>query len=686
MAETGTVNIERLSVEDGTVALLTIDFPPVNAGSLAMRSALLAALRDAAGTEGLTGLVLTGAGGNFVGGADLTEFDAPAQPPHLPEVIELIETCPVPVVAAIDGAALGGGFEIALGCDARVATGKAIVGLPEVTLGLIPGAGGTLRTQRLVGQAETIALITSGRRVRAAEALTLGLVDAVTEADLLEAALAFLRAMPGKRILRDLPAKPCEQADINSVEAAAMAKARGSEAVADAIQAIRDSAALPVDEALARERESSLRLRRSEQSQALRHLFFAERAAGRPPAGAQPRDVKTVGIVGGGRMGQGIAIAFAKRGYAVRLAERNPEFLQKALDAIAGSAGDMEARGHAESASAITDAITGSGLEQFGDCGLVVEAIIEDRNAKIALFRQLDTIVGDQAVLATNTSYLDIDEIAAATVHPERVAGLHFFNPAHVMRLVEVVRTMRSDPDTLATLLTVARRLGKVPVLAGVCDGFIGNRIFAAYRRQCEFLLEEGALPEQVDAAMTAFGMPLGPFAVFDLTGLEIAWARRKRQAPSRNPKARYVSIPDTLCEAGRLGRSAGKGWYDYSEAKRGTPDPAVTAIIEATSASKGIIRRAIGEAEIQSRLLAATINEACHLLAEGIAERASDVDVVLVRGYGFPALKGGPLFWASRRDRGTMRKSVQAMVEASGHGFDAAPNLDAVLDSLNPG
>ncbi|ADZ71583.1 3-hydroxyacyl-CoA dehydrogenase NAD-binding domain-containing protein [Polymorphum gilvum] len=678
----GRVHVERRSHgAAGTIAVVTIDFPPVNAGSKAMREAVKAAFVEIGVDGTLAGAVLTGAGGNFVGGADIREFDAPAQPPHLPEVIAAIEACPFPVVAAIDGAALGGGYELALGCDARVATPKAVVGLPEVTLGLIPGAGGTLRLSRLVDEARAIELVTSGRRVKAAEALDLGLVDAVANGDLIEAAVTHLATLGGqKRRLRDQPVVSCAPAAVERAATEATKKGRGAEAVAAAITAIRDSVTLPVDEALARERETSLRLRREPQSQALRHLFFAEKAAMKLPEGATPLSVRTVGVVGAGRMGQGIVLAFARRGFTVHLAERDPSVLAAGLSAIGETAASLEAEGRIPSAAALMETVLGGDVPAMADCDLVVEAIFEDMDAKKALFGELDKLLPETAILATNTSYLDINEIAAATARPERVGGLHFFNPAHVMRLIEVVRADRTSLETLSTLLDVGRRIGKLPVVARVGEGFIGNRIFAAYREQCEFLIEEGAYPQDVDRAMRAFGMAMGPFAVFDLAGLDISWARRKRLAPLRDPKNRYVEIADRLCEAGRFGRKTGMGWYLYPPGSRGDVDPQVTAVIEACAASKGIVRRTIPDDEIRARLLASMVNEAALLLGEGIAERASDVDLVLVNGYGFPALKGGPLHWAARQPRTEFLTSVDAMVAASGPGVKRAGNLEAVL------
>ncbi len=676
---TDTVHVEYRTAAKGDIAVLTIDFPPVNAGSTAMRTALMAAL-EGLDPARLAGVVLTGAGGNFVGGADIREFDAPAVPPHLPDVLAKIEDLPVPVVAAMEGAALGGGYELALGCDARVAAPRAVVGLPEATLGLIPGSGGGVRVSRLVGEVRAIELVTSGRRVKSAEALELGMIDAIAEGDVVEAAIAHLETMNGqKRILRDLPARPGEPEAVEAAKAAALKKGRGSLAVAEAIDAVRQAQTLPVGEALAAERETSLRIRRGPQSRALRHLFFAERAATKLPEGVEPGKVETVGIVGGGRMGQGIALAFAQAGLTVRIAERDATFMANAMKALEAAAEDLAARGRIGSAQGLMERLLPGELEAMADCDLVVEAIIEDMDAKKTLFRQLDQILSDDAILATNTSYLDIDEIAAATKLPGRVAGLHFFNPANVMRLVEVIDADATTPEVLATLVALAKRIRKLPVVAKVGEGFIGNRVFAAYRQQAEFLIEEGALPWEVDAAIEGFGFAMGFFKVYDLAGLDIAWARRKRLAPTRDPKARYVEIPDVLCEMERFGRKTGSGWYDYASGKP-VPDPKTEEVIANEMARKGIEARQFTADEIVSRIMAAIVNEAALLLGEGIAARASDVDIVLVNGYGFPKLKGGPLHWAAAQPREAFLASVAAMAEASGHGIEPAANLEAVL------
>ncbi len=680
----GTVHVETRAAGPETIfTLITLDYPPLNIGSQAMRADLARAIAGLRDTPDLLGIVLRGANGNFVAGSDIREFDAPPRPPHLPDIIAALEAFPKPVVAAIEGTALGGGFELALGCDARVAAPGAVIGLPEVSLGLIPGAGGTQRVPRLTGQARAIDLITSGRRLGAAEALSSGLVDAVAGEDLIDGAVAYLRRLAGaKRVLTALPVPPDSPEAVAGAEQEALRRARGKDAVAEAIAAIRDAGTQPPDAGLAAERERSLRLRKGPQCKALRHLFLAERAALKGPAEGRRQPLETVGVVGAGRMGQGIALALAGAGLTVRLAERDEDALAAGIEALSQTAHDLAVRGRIPAAGALTARIHGGPLEAMADCDLIVEAILEDMGAKTTLFTRLDALVRPDAILATNTSYLDIDRIAAATARPERVAGLHFFNPAHVMRLVEVIRAARTTPDAVASLVALCRRLGKIPLIAGVGEGFIGNRIFSAYRRHCEFLLEEGCQPNDVDRAMRAFGMAMGPFAVFDLAGLDIAWATRKRLAPTRDPRTRYVDIPDRLCERGRFGRKTGKGWYDYTSDPKGIPDHEVRALIEEAVREKARPQVPLSDDAIRNRLLAAMVNEAALVLEDGIAGRAADIDLVMVHGYGFPALTGGPLHWAAHQPHDAILEAVTAMAEAEGHGARIAPSLPALLDA----
>lgn len=632
------------------ILVVTIDNPPVNATSSDVRSGLEKMLAHAESASGVTSIVITGAGKTFIGGADIREFGKPVVKPTLPAVIEKIETLSKPVVAALNGAALGGGLEVALACHYRVAAPTVQVGLPEVKLGIVPGAGGTQRLPRLIGIPAALDLIASGRSAKAEEALSLGIIDKIAQSDLLEAAVSAARKLVGKPLRRtgESTVATADPAEIEKASAKILAKARGQKAPAEAARLVASSAR-PLGEGLADERNTFLALRDSREAAALRHVFFAEREASKVDGleGIEPRPVKTIGICGLGLMGSGIAVAALGAGYTVIGLDQTLETAEKGRKRVIGllernlASGRLDRADFEAQKGCLSVTVSDSDL---APCDLVVEAVFDDLAVKTDLFRRLDKVIRPDAVLATNTSYLNPDEIAAATAYPERVLGMHFFSPAHVMRLLEVVRCAKTAPDVLATGLAVARKLRKLPVVTGVTEGFIGNRIFSAYRREAEFLLEDGALPHEVDAALEDYGFPMGLFAVYDMAGLEIAWARRKRQAATRAPSERYVEIADTLCEMGRLGQKAGRGWYAYPDGKK-TVDPDVTAIIEAARARKGITPRTFSRDEILERMLSAMAAEGEALLAEGIAARASDIDLVMINGYGFPAHKGGPMF-----------------------------------------
>jgi 3-hydroxyacyl-CoA dehydrogenase len=644
----------RGTVSNG-VLLIEIDHAPVNALSTDVRKGLLAALAHGETAADVVAMVITGAGNIFIGGADIREFGAPPADPVLPTVLAAIENAAKPVVAAINGAALGGGLEVALATHRRIAGPAATLALPEVKLGIVPGAGGTQRLPRLIGIPAAIDLIATGRIASAAEALELGIVDRIEGGDLRAAAIAEARALVGTDVRRvgasAVPAAATEA--IDAAASKALARARGQNAPQEAVRLVRLSAERPFAEGLAEERRTFLSLRGSEQAAALRHVFFAERAAAKIPGleDVKPSKVDTIGVVGLGLMGSGIATCALDAGFTVIGIEPSEDAAAKGRSRIEGlldralQSGRMDAAGKADRLRRLT---TNAKFESLDNADLVIEAVFDDLAVKTDLFARLDGIVRPDAILATNTSYLDPDQIAAATTRPERVLGLHFFSPANVMRLLEVVRCGRTAPDVLATGLAVAKRLRKLPIVCGVTEGFISNRIFSAYRREAEFLLEDGALPQQIDAAMETYGFAMGPFAVFDLAGLEIAWARRKRQAATRDPKARYVDIADHLCEAGRFGLKAGRGWYRYRDGKREV-DPEVTALIEQRRAAKGLTARSISDDEIRQRLLGAMAAEGAVLLSESIAARASDIDLVMINGYGFPAHKGGPMFAAEQ-------------------------------------
>ncbi|NLS06060.1 3-hydroxyacyl-CoA dehydrogenase [Rhizobium sp. P32RR-XVIII] len=635
------------------VLVVTIDNPPVNATSLSVRSGLMAALDYAAAEDAVRGIVITGAGKTFIGGADIKEFGKPPEAPLLPDVYLRIEQFGKPVVAAVNGAALGGGCELTLACHGRVAASAASFGLPEVKLGIVPGAGGTQRLPRLVGFVAAVEMIGTGRSLKASEALGIGLIDRIAAEALVADASALVDAMAGGELRRTgaLVAKTISDADIDAAGAKILAKARGQAAPVEALRLVKAAMTLPFADGLAEERRTFLRLRDSQEAAALRHVFFAERAAGKVERleKVTPRDIRCVGVVGTGLMGSGIAVSALNAGYQVIGVEQSEEGAAKGHERIAGlldkavQTGRLDAAGREERLRRLTVV---SDLNALRDADLVIEAVFDDFDVKTDLFRHLDDVVRTDAILATNTSYLDPDAIATATCHPERVVGLHFFSPANIMRLVEVVNCARTESEVLVTAMTFAKRLGKLAIVCGVTEGFIGNRVFSAYRREAELMVEDGALPHEIDQAMEAYGFPMGLFAVYDMAGLEIAWARRKRQAAKRDPNARYVDIADRLCEAGRFGQKSGRGWYAYPDGKR-TVDPDVTALVVTERTRKGIKPRSLTADEIMTRLLRAMADEGQTLLSEGIAIRASDIDLVMINGYGFPAHKGGPMFAA---------------------------------------
>lgn len=638
---------------DGDIAILTINSPPVNATSHAVRAALAQRLAEANADEKVGAIVLACAGRTFVAGADVKEFGAPPKRPYLTEVADAIENSGKPVVAAVHGTALGGGFELAMAAHARVAAADTEFGLPEVRLGIVPGAGGTQRLPRLVGIPKAIEFVSSGRRIPAQEAHAVGIVDQLVEENLLGAAVDVARSLLGTEPRRtgslSLPA--FDRAEADRQTAAVERKARGQSSPGHAARLVLLASEMDLRDGLAAERASFLELVSSDQSRALRHVFAAERAAAKVPGleGVEPRKVESIGVVGAGMMGAGIAVSFLEAGYRVLVVERDEDAAEAGRARIEALYERMRKSGRIDE-DALTERRGRIGIfserSALADCDLVIEAVFDDLAVKQELFAALSAIVRRDAVLATNTSYLDPDQIAAAVTSPDRFLGLHFFSPANVMRLVEVVRTATVAGDVLATGLAVVKRMSKLGVVSGVCEGFIGNRIFTAYRQQCDFMLEEGALPHEIDGALEGFGFPMGPYAVNDLAGLDISWARRKRNAASRHPDERYVVIGDRLCEAGRFGQKAGKGYYAYEDGRR-TADPDVTAVIEAASREAGLTRRTIGAEEIVSRVSGAIVAEGRAILDEGIALRPSDIDLVLISGYGYPAWRGGPMYRA---------------------------------------
>lgn len=660
-------------VRDG-VALLAIDNPPVNASTQAVRAGLLDGVRRAAADDAVVGIVIAGEGPNLIAGSDLGEFSAPSLPePQLPEVITAIEACPKPVVAAVSGATLGGGLELALGCDGRVAAASSIVGFPEVTLGMIPGAGGTQRTLRLVGPTKTIDLVTSGRRVAVTEPLGRALMDEVVDGDPTEAALARARTCREKRNLMDEPPILDEPGEIEAAAQAAITHAQGTPEVVAAVGAVLAGLALPPGRALDHERREFTRLRTSTDSAALRHGFFATMAAKRANRPSAPIDLRSVAVVGAGTMGRGIARAFQEAGLRVTLYDENGEAARAAQRQLAAAQESLVQRGTLDASEAAERAMRVDVADTFdGLAGhdLYIEAVFEEIEVKSKVLAALEGLATD-APLATNTSYLDIEQLADSLRSPERLVGMHFFSPAHRTRVLEVIGTERTSPTSTDAALVAARLLGKQAIRSRPGPGFIGNRIYNAYRWQCELMLEEGALPQQIDAAMEDFGFAMGPFAVWDMSGLDIACRMRRATASDRDPAARYPEAAEVLCDQGRLGQKTGLGWYRYDDGSRSpVVDPAVAELVETIARRKGVARRTFSAREISRRALLTMANEASLLLEEGISERAADVDLMLVLGYGFPTRRGGIGFWARRQDRQALERELDELARITGPGF----------------
>lgn len=636
------------------VGIVTVNSPPVNALSAAVRGGILECIKAAIADPAIKGIVLTCAGRTFIAGADITEFGKPPKPPALNDVLAEIENSPKPVVAAIHGTALGGGLEVALACHFRVAVKEAKLGLPEVKLGLLPGAGGTQRLPRAVGPELAVKMIVGGDPIGASEALKHGLIEEIVEGPTLGAELFVRKLVAEKRPLRRLrdddskiAAAKADRSIFTNAVAAMTKKARGLEAPFAAADAVGYAIDLPFDEGLKKEREGFLELVASDQSKAQRYAFFAEREAAKiagVPEGTKSRPVNRVAILGAGTMGGGIAMSFANAGIPVTLIETGEEQLKRGMGIMqknweaTAARGGIPADAPAKRMALINGVV---GIENVGDADLVIEAVFETMAVKQEVFGKLDQFVKPGAVLASNTSYLNIDEIAKATKRPQDVLGMHFFSPANVMKLCEIVRADKTAPDALVTAVTIARKIAKVPAVVGVCDGFVGNRMLAQRGKQSEKLLFEGALPQQVDAVVTKFGMPMGPFAMGDLAGLDIGWRSRK----DRGIKS---EIADALCEAGRFGQKTGKGYYKYEAGSRAPmPDPEVEKLIDETLLRLGRKKRVVSDDEILERMMYPMINEGAKILEEGIAARPSDIDVVWLYGYGWPIYRGGPMFWA---------------------------------------
>ncbi|MGB6604150.1 MAG: 3-hydroxyacyl-CoA dehydrogenase NAD-binding domain-containing protein [Steroidobacteraceae bacterium] len=671
----------------GGVAVLTIDNPPVNALSHAVRAGLTAGLARAAADPDVVAVVLCGANAAFPAGADINEIASglALRFPMLADVQADIEAAAKPVVAALEGAALGGGFEIALTCHWRVAAPAAKVGLPEVKLGLIPGAGGTLRFTRLAGPEAALEAITSGTPLPAARALELGLIDALADDAIAGAAALGRQAAAERRPLRlasdfEERIRGVRPGLFDEFRRKITGRARGEVAPWRIVDSIEAACMQPKEAALRIEREGFVACRDSPQRQALTHLFFAEREARRIPGvgpEVKPLPIRSAAVIGAGTMGTGIAMSFANARIPVQLLDVSAAALERGLALLRGNYAASVTRGsltQERADAALARIRPADDYAAVAGADLVVEAVFEDLKLKQEIFRQLDRVAAPAAILATNTSSLDIDAIAAVTMRPEQVVGTHFFSPAHVMKLLENVRGSRSSPQTLATVMALGRTLGKVAVLAGNCDGFIGNRMLMFYGAEAEFLLEEGATPAQIDRVMEDFGFRMGPLAVRDLAGNDVGLLIRKgRKLP---PDERCSPILERLVTAGRLGQKAGRGFYRY-EGRTRIPDPEVLALIEQVSRDLGVTRRSIADQEILDRLLHPLVNEGARIIEEGIAQRPGDIDVVYVNGYGFPAYKGGPMYWAEQSGLARVVDTMRRLAPSHGARWRPASLLE---------
>ncbi len=686
----GSINASVDFRRDGEVAVVTIDNPPVNALKHEVRAGLAEAFEKAREDVSLAAVVLACAGRTFSAGADIAEFGRPLRDPGLGQVIAIVEATAKPVIAALHGTVLGGGFELALGCSHRVAAPGTRVGLPEIKLGILPGAGGTQRLPRLIGPERALRLILSGEATPVEDLIGDGVVDAIVTGDLVNEAIAFARQVVAEGrplvLVRDRDDKlAAARADPQAYEDAAAAltkRSRGLQAPRACVEAVRSSFMEPFEEGLAREEALFRQLVVSDESRAQRHIFFAEREALKVPGmspEARPREVKHGAVIGAGTMGGGIAMTFANAGLPVTVVETTEEALERGLAAIRKNYASTAARGGLSQAAMDERLALIQGTTDFGaiaKADFIIEAVFEEMDLKKRIFAELDRVAKPGAVLATNTSTLDIDEIAAATKRPQDVLGTHFFSPANIMRLLEIVRGRETADDALATAIALGRRMGKAPVVVGVCYGFVGNRMLHLRSVEAERLILEGALPHEVDQALLDFGFPMGSFAMHDLAGIDVSWRIRR----ARGERA---EIGDALAEMGRYGQKTGAGFFRYEAGSR-TPlrDPEVERMILEASQRLGIKRRAIDRKEILERLLFPMINEGARILEEGIAARASDIDVVWVYGYGWPVWRGGPMFYADEVGLPHIRDRLAEFAARSGDkALEPAPLLKRLAE-----
>ena len=670
MSDSPVVRLEK----DGEIGVIIVNYPPVNALGPGVSEGIIDSLNKANADPSIKAMVLMGDGRSFIAGADIRGFGTGRKRLAIGQrTYDVLDTSAKPVVAAIHGYALGGGLENAMACHYRIAVPAAKVGLPEVLIGILPGGGGTQRLPRLVGAQTALEMVTSGRHVPAPEAAKLGIIDAVLPegANLRDAAVAYARKIADVRPLPRVRDKSvtADPAVFDAMRTSIARKARNQKAPYSCIAAIEAACTLPFDQGIQRENDLFAELETSDEAKALRYAFFAEREVAKLPdlpANVAPRDFTSPAVIGAGTMGGGIAMSFADFGYDVKIMDATSDALDRGMERIRNNYATSVKRGSLaedEMQRRLARIHPVTGYEDIADCDVVVEAVFEDMSVKKPIFEKLDAVMRPDALLFSNTSALDVDELAATTKRPQNVAGIHFFSPANVMKLLEVVRGTKASPETLFTAMALGRRIGKISAMAGNTDGFVANRSRAPFNSEMVILLEEGCLPEQVDKVMIAFGYPMGPFAVGDLAGLDIGAAGRHRRALA-NPDYRKLPIADKLVELGRYGQKTGAGWYRYEKGDRTPhPDPEVAAIIRSVAVEMGVPQKSFSDTEILQRLLFASVNEACRILEEGKAYRASDIDVMWLHGFGFPRYRGGLMFWAD----GIGVKNVYAQI-ASWH------------------
>jgi 3-hydroxyacyl-CoA dehydrogenase len=679
-------DVAQYQVRDG-IAVITMNNPPVNGLGNALRAGILDGIRKIEADPAVKAAVIIGSAKFFSGGADIREFNAKREPPDLPDVNDAQDAMKKPLVAAIGGFALGGGLELALACHYRVAAAKSQLGLPEVKLGILPGSGGTQRLPRILPVADAVKLITTGNFISAEKAKEYGLVDEVVSGDLLQGAIDFVKQKIGKPNprVRDRSAKVDgdPKAFFAKVREEVAKASRGYPAPLEIVTCIEAAVTKPFDEGRKIERERFAVLVAGTESKSLRHAFFAERQTSKipdVPEDTPARAIKSAAVIGAGTMGGGIAMNFANAGIPVTILDVTQDAVEKGISKIKGNYAATVSKGRLKQEDmdkrmALIKPSTE--ISSIKDADIVVEAVFERMDVKQDMFRKIDAVAKPGAILATNTSTLDVNQIAAVTKRPQDVIGTHFFSPANVMRLLEVVRAKQTAKDVLATTMKLGKQLKKVAVVSGVCDGFIGNRMLEKYGQQSLFLLDEGASPQQVDAALSKFGMAMGPFTMYDMAGNDIGWEVRKRRYKER-PDFIYSKIADRVCEQGRFGQKTGKGFYKYEAGNRKPiPDPAVDEILSSYRKEIGVKPRTISDEEIVQRLIYAMVNEAANILEEGIALRASDIDMVYLTGYGFPAYRGGPMFYADTVGLDKVLKSIEGFQKGyQGAAWKPAPLL----------